>query len=192
MSIYRQRRSLKPLDMDPNREVPRETLLSLLEDAHWAPTHGLTQPWRFHVFQAPESRAALADQLQAIYDEIIPAEARDEAKREKLGKVLRHAPLVIALAAKVEPGGKIPEWEEIAATSCAAQNLMLSAHEQGIGSYWSTPPVTCSAEFGQWLGLDETHRVLGLLYLGYLPEGAKEPRSTRAPLETRVVWHGEA
>jgi nitroreductase len=45
MSLFRTRRSLKPLAMDPARPLPREVLLELLEDAHWAPTHGLNQPW---------------------------------------------------------------------------------------------------------------------------------------------------
>ncbi|HEY5893074.1 MAG TPA: nitroreductase family protein [Chthoniobacterales bacterium] len=47
---YRTRRTIKPNQMDSSRDVPHELLLEILEDAHWAPTHGLTQPWRFHVF----------------------------------------------------------------------------------------------------------------------------------------------
>lgn len=46
------------------REIPREVLAALLEDAHWAPTHGLTQPWRFHLFAKPKALAQLADGLQ--------------------------------------------------------------------------------------------------------------------------------
>lgn len=190
MSVYRTRRSLKPLAMDPAREIPRELVTELLEDARWAPTHGLTQPWRFQVFATPAARARLAAGLQDIYDAITPPPRRDADKRAKLGVAPRHAPLVIALFANVDPAGKIPEWEEVAAVSCAAQNLMLSAHERGIGSYWSSPAPACSAEFARWLGLEPaTHRALGLLYLGWpLPDQAP-PRSTRAPLAERVTWH---
>lgn len=190
MSVYRARRSLKPLAMDPAREIPRALLTELLEDAHWAPTHGLTQPWRFHVFAAPAARARLADTLQEIYDTITPQPRRDADKRAKLGAAPRHAPVVIALFAKVEPAGKIPEWEEIAAVSCAVQNLMLSAHEHGLGSYWSSPLPACSPELARCLDLDPaTHRALGLLYLGWPRPDHSPPRSTRAPLAERVLWH---
>lgn len=174
--------------MDATRDVPAEILRAVLEDAHWAPTHGLTQPWRFHVFTGA-SRGVLADALQLLYDRVTPTGARNEDKRAKLGASPRLAPVVIAVAAKVEPGGKIPEIEEIAATSCAVQNLMLSARENGLGTFWSTPPVTLSAEFAEWLGLDANHRMLGLVFLGY-PAGDIWPEPTpRRELEHHVVMH---
>lgn len=189
MSIYRSRRSLKPKAMDPQREVSREQVMELLENAHWAPTHGLTQPWRFQVFASEAARARLGQGLQSVYDEVTPPEKRIEEKRIKLAVNPQHAPVVIAVGAKVIPGGKVPEWEEIAAVSCAVQNLMLSAHEQGLGSYWSSPPVAASPEFASWLGLDETHRMMGLIYLGWPQEGQPAPQSTRGDLSERVTWH---
>lgn len=188
MSIFRTRRSIKPAAMDASREVPRGLLMEILEDAHWAPTHGLTQPWRFHVFTGG-ARTRLADGLQEIYDRLTPATARNEEKRAKLGAAPRLVPAAIAVAAHVVPGGKIPEIEEIAATSCAVQNLLLSAHEKGLGSFWSTPPVTLSLAFAKWLGLDETHHPLGIVYLGYPKEGRLPEPSTRDALAEHVVFH---
>ncbi|HRE05488.1 MAG TPA: nitroreductase [Opitutaceae bacterium] len=190
MSIFRERRSLKPAAMDPARDLPREAVTALLEDAQWAPTHGLNQPWRFHVFLAPEARARLAEGLASIYDAITPAAKRDEDKRAKLGVGPRRAAVVIALVAKVEPAGKIPEWEEMAAVACAAQNLLLSAHERGLGSFWSSPPVAASPEFVHWLGLERaTHRAMGLIYLGWPLPGQPAPQSVRAPLAACTTWH---
>lgn len=188
MSLFRARRSIKPAAMDLGREVPRDVLLEVLADAHAAPTHGLTQPWRFQVFTGV-ARARLADGLQEIYDRVTPAAARNDEKRAKLAATPRLSPVVIAIAARVEPRGKIPELEEIAATSCAVQNLMLSAHEKGLGSYWSTPPVALSAEFAAWLGFDATHRMLGLIYLGYPLAKKSPPPSPRNPLSDHVVFH---
>lgn len=83
---YRTRRTVKPALMDGSREIARDLLLEILEDAHWAPTHGLTQPWRFHVFTG-EARARLANGLQTLYDQLTPeAEFRPE-KRSKLRDV---------------------------------------------------------------------------------------------------------
>lgn len=176
--------------MDASREVARDVLLEILADAQWAPTHGLTQPWRFHVFSGA-GRERLAEALQEIYDRVTPAEARNEEKRSKLGTGPRLAPVVVAVAARVEPNGRIPEIEEIAATSCAVQNLMLSAHGKGIGSFWSTPPVAMSAEFATWLGLDATHRMLGLVYLGYPLPGKIPAAPPRHALEQHVTFHAE-
>lgn len=190
MSIFSTRRSIKPAAMDLTREVSRAVLTEILEDAHRAPTHGLTQPWRFQVFTGA-ARARLGDGLQALYDAATPVAARNDDKRAKLGATPRLAPVVIAVAMRVEPNGKIPGIEEIAATACAVENLMLSAHAKGIGSYWSTPPVAMSAEFAAWLGLDAHCRGLGLVYAGYPLEEKIPPLSPRAPLATRVVFHAE-
>ena len=48
-ALIRHRRSIKPVDMDAMRVVGRELLTQVLEDATWAPTHGLTEPWKFIV-----------------------------------------------------------------------------------------------------------------------------------------------
>ncbi len=185
---YRTRRTVKPPQMDGAREVPHDLLLEILEDAHWAPTHGLTQPWRFHVFTG-ESRTGLADTLQSLYDQITPAADVKPDKRAKLRDNLNHAPVVIAVAAYVEPGGKVSELDELCATACAVQNLTLSAHQHGLVSFWATPPVALSAEFMASLGLDAAaHRSLGLIFLGY-PKDGPAPKSTRLPLAERVVFH---
>ena len=115
MSLFRTRRSLKPAAMDASRTIPRELILEFLADAHRAPTHGLTQPWRFHVFSG-KSRESLAEALPRLYDQITAEADRQADKRTKLGTAPRLAPVAIAVAARVEPKGKIPEIEEIAAT----------------------------------------------------------------------------
>jgi nitroreductase len=184
---YRTRRTTKPASMDAGREVAHELLLEILGDAHWAPTHGLTQPWRFHVFVG-DGRKRLADALQSIYDAATPqGEIRPE-KRAKLRDNLLQAPVCVAVSALAESGGRISRQDEICATACAVQNLMLSAHQRGVGSFWSSAPAACSREFTEWLGLDSRHIPLGLVYLGY-PKDGDPPRSERVPLEERVTFH---
>ena len=188
MSNYRTRRTVKPAAMDSTRSIDQELLSEILTDATWAPTHGLTQPWRFDVFTGV-ARLRLAEALQGLYDEITPAAARNEDKRVKLGHAPRLAPVVIAVTARVEPGGKISELDEICATACAVQNLALSAHDHGLGSFWATPPVSVSPAFVAWLGLDATYRSLGLLYLGWPAPGKNPPAPPRDPLATHVFHH---
>ncbi len=186
---YRTRRTIKPHQMDPARDVPADLLREILEDAHWAPTHGLTQPWRFHVFTGA-ARERLAAGLQALYDESTPAAEARPDKREKLRTNALAAPVVIAVAAHFEPGGKITEIEEIAATCCAVENLLLSAHQRGVAAFWASPPVSYGGAFIKWIGLDANHRALGIIYLGYALPGVKAV-SSRVPLAERVVFHAE-
>lgn len=188
MSSYRTRRTLKPAAMDHERTVAHDLLREVLTDATWAPTHGMTQPWRFDVFTGP-ARERLATGLQTLYDETTPVTVRNEDKRAKLGRSPLQAPVVIAVTARVVPGGKISELDELCATAAAVQNLLLSAHDRGLGSFWATAPVTVSPAFATWLGLDATHRPLGLVYLGWPLPGKITPAPARDPLETHAVFH---
>lgn len=188
-ALLRHRRSIKPADMDPARTVDRELLLQVIEDATWAPNHGLTEPWRFQVFTG-ESRARLAAELQKAYHEGTPPEEFREDKMRKMGENPLLAPVVIACVMERNGGGgKIPELEEIEAVACALQNLQISATAAGLGGYWSSPPVLDAPAFRQWLALRAEDRCLGLVYLGWPKPGMKWPRSVRTPVVDKVVWH---
>jgi nitroreductase len=186
---YRTRRTIKPDQMDGARGVAEEVLREILLDATWAPTHGLNQPWRFHVFSGA-ARERLASGLESLYDSITPAAERRGDKRAKLRANVMAAAVTVTVAAAVEHGGRITELDEIAATSCAVQNLQLSAHQRGLGSFWSTSPVSCSPEFAGWLGLGAGHTCMGVVFLGYPREGIKAV-SSRLPLSERVVFHSQ-
>jgi nitroreductase len=181
-ALIRHRRSIKPTDLDPTREVERDLLMQILEDATWAPTHGVTEPWKFHVCTAA-SRHQLATQMQQAYRETTPPAEFREDKLKKMGENPLLAPVIIACVMERNGGAKIPEIEEIEALACALQNLQLSATAAGLGGYWSSPPVLDAESFRQWLGLRSEDRCMGLIYLGW-----PKPRSVRKPVETKVVW----
>lgn len=187
-ALIRHRRSIKPADMDSSREVERELLLEILENATWAPNHGLTEPWKFHLYLG-DSRQQLAAQLQSSYREITaPADFRED-KFIKMGESPLLAPVVIACVMERKGGDKIPEIEEIEAVASALQNLQLSATAAGLGGYWSSPPVLDAPSFRSSLGLGASDRCVGLIYLGWPKPELKWPRSVRQPLEKKLVWH---
>lgn len=186
-ALIRHRRSIKPVDMDAARLVERALLMELLENANWAPTHGLTEPWRFRVFEGG-SRAVLGEAMQRIYREVTPEAEFREDKFAKLGTNPTLAPTVIVCWMERRGAPKIPEVEEIEAVACALQNAMLSAAAAGLGSFWSSPPLLESRAFSEWLGIGEEDRCVGLLYLGWPKAGAAWPRSARQPVEGKVSW----
>lgn len=186
-ALIRHRRTIKPVDMDVTRTVDRRLLLELLENGTWAPSHGLTEPWRFFVFEGP-ARQHLADALQKCYREAIPAEQFREDKLLKLGQTPLLAPVAIACVMERRGGDKIPELEELEAVAAALQNVMLTATAAGLGSFWSTSPVLETAPFKTWLGIHPQDRCVGLMYLGWPKADAAWPRSVRHPVESKISW----
>ncbi|MDZ4288541.1 MAG: nitroreductase [Prosthecobacter sp.] len=187
-ALLRHRRSVKPVDMDPGRGVERELLRELLENATWAPTHGLTEPWRFVIFQG-DARHRLVDAMQTVYRQTTPAAEFREDKLKKMGENPLLAPVVIAGVMERRGGAKIPEVEELEAVACALQNLMLSATAAGMACYWSSPPLLGTPEFRDWLRIGPEDRCVGLIYLGWPKPGRDWPRSVRQPVETKITWN---
>jgi len=185
--IIRQRRSVKPALMDPEKPVDAALLDTLLENANWAPTHGLTEPWRFTVFTG-SARQKLAGFLQGLYQVLTPAHAFKKEKLEKLGRNPLLAPVVLAICMQRGNNTKIPELEEVEAVACAVQNLHLSASAAGLAGFWSTPPILSSAELRAFLGLGDKDACLGLFYLGWPKEGEPLPESRRSPMKDKVTW----
>ena len=186
--IIRTRRSIKPFDLDSSREVDRSLLLPLLENANWAPTHGMTEPWRFHVF-AGDGRKHLSVAMQDAYRSTTPPAEFREEKLRKMSENPLLAPVVIALVMARRGGAKIPEAEEMLATACAAQNFLLSVHAAGLAGYWSSPPLLGTREFAGFLGLGPEDCCLGLLYVGW-PKNPVPPAGSRGAVSDKIVWHG--
>lgn len=48
-TLVKSRRSTKPRLFN-GKKIADEIIWQILENANWAPNHGLTQPWRYKVF----------------------------------------------------------------------------------------------------------------------------------------------
>lgn len=186
-SWIRNRRTIKPVDMDTFRPVDRELVEQLLENACWAPTHGMTEPWRFRIHAGP-ARQPLAATLQRLYRETTPEALFRSDKLAKLGSLPLLAPVVILLIMARDPSGRIAEVEEIAAVACAVQNLHLSASAIGLGGFWSTPPLLATGAASDAFSLAANERCLGLFYLGWPRPGFAWPQGSRSPLALKATW----
>jgi nitroreductase len=162
--LARARRTHKAFGPDP---VPRETLLELLSVAALAPTHHLTEPWRFRVL-GPETLAAL-----------------EEAAGPKEAAKLRRAPTLVVASAALT-GDLVQDEEDVCATAAAVMLVLLAATERGLATYWRTPATLRSRPGREALGIPRGERVLGLLHFGR-PE--REPAAReREPVERYVEF----
>jgi nitroreductase len=184
--IIQNRRTIKP-PMMSNKAVAEDDLRAILENANWAPTHGLTEPWRFNIYRGA-ARAKLAEALGSLYDRVVPEDQKKPGKAEKIREMPLRAPVVMLIWMKRQEIKKINELEEVEAVACAVQNMHLTATALGLGSFWSTPPFIYAPEMNEWLGIGVEDRCLGVLYLGHLAESASWPRGRRGPIEDKIEW----
>lgn len=183
--LIRHRRTVKPASFN-NEPVPEEVIRQMLENARWAPTHALTQPWRFVVLsgEALQRFAAMREQL---YKEDTPPEKFNENKFRKLSEQLLASRYTILIGMQRQATEKIPEWEEIAAVACAVQNMQLTAFAYGVSTFWSTGGMIGHPAVKQFMGLGETDRCLGLLYVGKSDLTAED--TPRRPVAEIVQIH---
>ena len=183
--IIKNRRTIYP-QFYSSRKVHKEIIEHLLQNATWAPTHGMTQPWRFKVF-TEESRKTLSDTLSMLYKELTPTENFREDKFVKMQARPFQASAVIVAYMKRGDNPKIPEIEEISSVACAIQNLCLTATAYGIGSFWSTPKIIYTKEMNDFLKISDEDKCMGIIYLGYPND--EWPKGQRKPIEYLTEWY---
>ncbi|WP_214071900.1 nitroreductase [Mucilaginibacter sp. dw_454] len=181
-NIIKNRRTTKPFMMN-GQKATNEQINQLLELADWAPNHGLTEPWRFTVYSNP------ADFCQAhaeLYKQNTPPNEFAQGVYDNLSHQGDQASHVIVAVMQRGNLPKIPAFEELAATACAVQNILLGATAAGLASYWGTGGMILKPAMRTFLNLRDEDEVMGVVYLGYADE---QPQGVRQiPLSEKVKW----
>ena len=160
--------------------------MKILENANFAPTHKLTEPWRFRII-AGDKRAALGEILSNWYKENTKEADFSEMKYNKMKTRAGKSSHVVAICMQRDAKERVPEWEELAATSMAVQNIWLSAWDLGVGMYWGSIKAIHSEAIQQFLALGEGETCLGFLYMGMRPEGL-ELKAVRTTIAEKIKW----
>ncbi|MGD9854975.1 MAG: nitroreductase [Planctomycetaceae bacterium] len=170
-------RSRRTIEYFQPEVPPREAILRAIDLARWAPNHKHTEPWRFHLL-GPESAAEIVRRNT----ELVRRDKGDDAAAAKHAR-WAGVPGWLAVTCDVSDD-PIRAEEDYAACCCAAQNLSLALWAEGIGTKWSTGPVTRTPEFARLLGFTPgERRIVGLFWYGY---PAAIPESRRKPVEEIV------
>ncbi len=182
--IIKSRRSTKPRFFNGNK-IDNIIVWQILENANWAPTHGLTQPWRFKVF-TDSGLEKLANFQANLYKQLTPEENFKPEKFERMKTNVLQSSHVIVICMYRQKSEKILRDEELEAVACSVQNMALTAQAYGICSFWGSGGVTYTQELKEFLGLSEKDLCLGYLYLGYSDNPATQSR--RSPIKEKVEW----
>lgn len=174
------RRSV-PKSVGPAPE--KQKIQRLLEAAVRAPNHRLTQPWRFIVLTG--------DSLREFGDAWARGAEREggdpDAARDK---ALRAPVVIVVIERPNRTDPRIIEMEEHHAVGAAMQNILLAAHDMGLGTMLRTGPATVLPEVRDYLGVDTGEFVAGLIYVGHPPEETERPMTRRKPAEELTEWRG--
>lgn len=188
------RRSIRRYRPEP---VAREVIEALLGAAIWAPSAHNRQPWRFCVIDTAERREALASAMGVRLRHDLAADGAPPDLIEKDAarsySRMTGAPVIVVLCLSMVDMDRYMDerrnWDEYVmaaqSTAMAGQNLLLAAHEAGLGACWMCAPLFCPEVVSEVLGLPDDWQPQALITLGY-PAEARE--KTRHPLETSVLW----
>jgi len=163
MQAILERKSTPPRLMNDEGPSP-EDVRKILTAGMTAPDHGAVRPWRFVVIEG-DDRAKLG----AVFAEALtlrdPAASADAIEKER-GRPLR-APTVIAVLARVvHDRPKVPPVEQIIATACAAQNMLLAAEAMGFGGIMLTGKNDQDPTVKRFFKLEDADEIVAFLYLG--------------------------
>ncbi len=104
--LIRSRRSMYP-QLYTEQVIDREIVEQILENANWAPTHRITEPWRFKVFTG-KGLETLANYQAELYKKLA-GENFEQKKYDKL--MLKPTQCSHVISIGVKKTDKVPEIE---------------------------------------------------------------------------------
>jgi len=139
MKAITTRRSVRRYRQDP---VSREILEEVLEAACWAPSADNVQPWYFVALTKKEDIERMRSTLERVSDEvrphleeIFPRHPHVVGETTAFLRNLGGAPVYVLVFMQqvYDEERRAPMLESV---SAAIQNLLLAAHERGLGTCW--------------------------------------------------------
>ncbi|MDQ7025675.1 MAG: nitroreductase family protein [Anaerolineae bacterium] len=189
-----ERRSLRKYE---NRPVPHELIEQILTAGLYAPSAHNRQPWRFAVVQSFDTKKQLAQSMGARLRHDLESDSVPQAIIEKdvsrSYDRLTSAPVLIVLCVSMVDMDTYNDERRnhheyimaVQSTAMAGQNILLAAHDSGLGACWMCAPLFCPDVVQDTLQLPQDWQAQGIIAIGY---AAQERTKTRESLETRVLW----
>ena len=172
------RRSVRKYKDTP---VPTEVLEQLLEAACWAPSAENMQPWYFVALTRKEDIGLLEETMERVSEEIRPQLEELYSRHPRVvGEVtaflrrLGGAPVYVLVFLQKDYGHLRDSMLE--SVAAAIQNLLLAAHEKGLGACWVN--AVTGLGYGpvlQELFAPDKGEFVSLVTLGYSDQKPRSP-----------------
>ncbi len=173
-------RGRRTIDQFLQTPVPVELVREALEVATWAPNHYVSEPWRF-ILPGKETVGRIVD----LCAEVVSADKGPELGEHKRNTWSEKPGWLIVTCPHSDDD--LREKEDYAACCAAVQNFMLYLWKAGVGSKWTTGPITRDKRFFDIIGVDEEKFfVVGMLWFGYPKVTPTESRTQLGDLLTEL------
>ena len=154
-------RGRRTIDQYLNTPVPEELVREAIEVATWAPNHYVSEPWRF-ILPGPETISRIVDLNASI---VADKKTPEHGEHKRIAWSEKPGWLIVTCR---HDDDALREREDYAACCAAVQNLMLYLWKAGIGSKWTTGPITRDKRFFEVINADpDVEFVVGMLWYGY-------------------------
>jgi nitroreductase len=186
-SIIRNRKSTFTQNLKENAKIEDHVITEILENAVWAPSHGLVQPWYFKVF-AGEGVGSFFLAQQRIYIESTPAEKFNESKYNKFTEKVSKVSHIVVIICQRDPKRRFPKQEDIVSAACAVQNIYLCLGPHGIAGYLSTGDICYTQQMRDYLRLGEEDECIGFFIMGIADATSVPITRKRVPAIDKTEW----
>ncbi|MDA3880068.1 MAG: nitroreductase [Prolixibacteraceae bacterium] len=159
----------------------------LLENASWAPSHGLVQAWHFKVLTG-EAVKRFFEVQKEIYKTITARARFKQHKYEAYDEKWKRVSHIVVVIAKRDPHKRFPKQEDLVSVACGVQNIYLSLDAFGIGGYLSTGDVCYSPQMRKFLELEREDEPVGFFILGIPDKTTTSVTRTRIPVAEKTQW----
>jgi nitroreductase len=181
--LARRRSTLARAMTEPGPD--QDELALILRLAARVPDHRKLAPWRFIVFEG-RARATFGTYLASKFHDDNPDLAEDRIQFE--GERFLRAPTIVAIVSSPKdcPRGT-PKWEQELSAGAVGMNMLHAARASGFAAQWLTEWYAFDPEIAKQLGLTESERIAGFIYIGTATEDPVErPRANIDDITT--LW----
>jgi coenzyme F420-0:L-glutamate ligase/coenzyme F420-1:gamma-L-glutamate ligase len=168
-----------------NQPISQEVIDQLLEAATWAPSAHNRQPWRFAVITTQAAKDRLADTMSERLRsdrsrDGDPIEAIDRDVNRSRERITSAPVVIVACLSMIDmdhyPDDRRNSMERAMAMQSVAasiQNLLLTAHDLGLGACWMCAPLFCPEVVRTALDLPDDWEAQALITIGYPADQGK-------------------
>lgn len=193
MDLIKKRRSIRKYSP---QQIDAAVVREVLEAARWAPSAHNAQPCRFIVLTNVALKRDLAEAMAAAWvadmtKDGVTAEVRENATKASAERFMS-APVLIVACLTMKDMPKRPDERRqhcerdlaVQSLGAALQNMLLVAHDKGLGACWFSTPCFCKEAVRKILNAPSDAEPQALIALGYPAEKPEAP--SRKPLRSHA------